>query len=142
MFKKKERAIEIFLYKIKKWQYVFYKHFILHGVNISILFSSSPVPLPLDPSWRIFWIALNASYVMEFFLQTLVKRHYMSQSFMLVLQRLLMISSSLAAIDAVFGRVRWSAAALSTILNFLNRRHDVMNTMIVGALVAFYAYFL
>lgn len=66
------------MYRIKKWQYIFYKHVILHGLNISIAFprrgfnfkneiiDTDHLPLPLTTEWRIFWIALNTSYVMEY----------------------------------------------------------------------------
>ena len=32
----KEWSVEILLYQIKKWQYVFYKHAVFHGINISV----------------------------------------------------------------------------------------------------------
>ena len=135
------------VYQIKKWQYVFYKHVILHGLNISMAVISTSDnhtdnlhrhPLPLTTEWRIFWLCLNTSYVMEFFLQSMVKRGVFSQQNGLLINGLLMISSSLAAIGAVFGRVRIEAAVISLLLNFINRGHDVLNTMIAaGCIVAY-----
>lgn len=133
------------MYQIKKWQYVFYKHVILHGLNISVAFPNcnvqddhdSPLtPLPLTMQWRIFWLALNASYAMEFFLQSMVKRGVLSQRLMMLLNGLLMASSSVAAVGAVFGNVRWEAALISLVLNFGNRHHDILNTMVTGCVVA------
>ena len=69
---------------------------------------------------------------MEFFLQSLVKRGVMSQRWMMIMNVLLMTSSSLAAVGAVFGRVRVEAVVLSLLLNFGNRGHDIFNTMLVG----------
>jgi hypothetical protein len=124
------------IYQIKKWQYVFYKHVILHGLNISVAFPKEQVEaLPVSFEWRIFWLCLNSSYVMEFFLQSLVKRGVMSQYSMLTLQWILMISSSLSAIGAVFGRVRLCAFLISLLLNFLNRGHEVVNTMITTLII-------
>ena len=128
------------MYRIKKWQYVFYKHVILHGLNISMAFPQSSDSyydqvLPITFQWRVFWLALNASYVMEFFLQSLVKRKVLSHGLMITLQWLLMVSSSLAAIGAVLGRIRYEAVVVSLLLNFLNRHHDVCNTMITYLVV-------
>ena len=134
------------IYRIKKWQYVFYKHVILHGLNISMAFPKSKLavyendvrtPLPLTNEWRVFWLALNTSYVMEFFLQTLVKRGILSQGCMMILNGILMTASSLAAVGAVFGRVRLEAALISLLLNFVNRGHDVCNTLVTGCIVAY-----
>jgi hypothetical protein len=129
------------MYQIKKWQYVFYKHLILHGLNISMAFPRQSndgnviKTLPTFSIWRIFWISLNASFVMEFFLQSLVKRGVLTQFSMIVLQWILMASSSLAAIGAVLGRVRVEAAAISLLLNFVNRRHDIVNTLCTGGIL-------
>ena len=126
------------MYRIKKWQYLFYKHVILHGLNISVALSMGRYrkdELVVSFDWRVFWLCLNSSYVMEFFMQSLVKRGVLSQSLMLLLQWILMGSSSLAAGGAVLERVRFDAAFLSLLLNFLNRGHDVANTMLVSFLV-------
>jgi len=135
------------MYFVKKWQYVFYKHVILHGLNISVASvalvetngESIGGALPLSPEWRVFWLCLNTSYVMEFFLQSLVKRRdVISQRSMLFVNVLLMVSSSLAASSAVFVAVRWDAALVSFLLNFGNRGHDVVNTMATAALVCIF----
>ena len=128
------------MYQVKKWQYVFYKHVILHGLNISIAFPKeyqTNEPLPTTFEWRIFWLCLNTSYVMEFFLQSLVKRGILQQCFMMFLNSLLMVSSSLAAMGAILGRVRAEAAFISVIMNFINRRHDILNTIVTGCIVVF-----
>lgn len=148
------------MYQVKKWQYIFYKHVILHGLNISMTFpphmnnnEKQLQPLPLTQEWRIFWLALNTSYVMEFFLQSLVKHRnglYMKQRTMMYMNGLLMISSSLAAFGTgllllSFGSrqqqqqvkiMRGEAVIMSLLLNFVNRHHDVCNTMLVGCIMA------
>ena len=124
------------MYQVKKWQYILYKHVILHGLNISMAFPKKQqlegLPLPLTFEWRIFWLCLNSSYVMEFFMQSLVKRGVLSQSFMLILQWILMGSSSLSVVGAVLRIVRYDAILLSLALNFLHRGHDISNTFIAG----------
>jgi len=133
------------MYRFKKWQYVFSKHVILHGLNISVASSyqsykndDTTLPLPLTPQWRIFWLLLNTSYVMEFFLQSLVKRQVLSQKFMMVLNALLMISASIASMESnVLGQVKVEAALISLFLNFYNRGHDVLNTMVTFIIVYF-----
>ena len=64
------------VYQIKKWQYVFYKHVILHGLNISMAVIITTFdntdnlqhhPLPLTTEWRTFWLCLNTSYVRNSF---------------------------------------------------------------------------
>lgn len=117
-----------FLYFIKKYQYVFYKHFLLHGLNISLsLFHRNIVH---SQDFRLYWMLLNLSYVMEFFLQTLVKKKHISQAFMLVLQHILMAASSVAAF-AVLAHVNTYIGILSTVLNFINRKRDFLNTLVV-----------
>lgn len=118
------------LYRIKKYQYIFYKHFVLHGLNISAALSGAL--LPQERRFRIFWLFLNLSYVMDFFLQTLVKKKYLQQQSMLVLQQILMAASSIAAVD-VLRRVNIYIAVASMILNFANRKHDLLNTMIIAS---------
>lgn len=134
------------MYFVKKWQYVFYKHVILHGLNVSMALVETNGEmkyrgaLPLSTEWRVFWLCLNTSYVIEFFLQSLVKRRdVISQRTMLLMNALLMASSSLAASTAVFGAVRWEAALVSVLLNFGNRGRDVVNTMATAALVYIFA---
>ena len=89
------------LYRIKKYQYVFYKHFLLHGLNISLVLHDSVLPSGVGmaewPAFRMYWLLLNTAYVMEFFLQTLVKKGHLKQQNMLQMQKLLMLASSIAA---------------------------------------------
>jgi len=122
------------MYRVKKWQYVFYKHVVLHGLNISLIHPSlsSKRHLVMLPSWRVFWVCLNSAYVLEFFLQSLVKKGVMTQRYMICLQCFLMVVSSLAAANAVFEVVRPFVVLLSLFLNFTNRKWDVFNTLLVG----------
>jgi hypothetical protein len=131
-WKAKTNSHETLLYRIKKAQYLFYKHVILHGLNLSLCVAPSQFVTLL--AWRIFWICLHTSYVMEFFLQTLVKRKVLSQSIMLALNRWLMLVSTLAALPSVVQVLRWDLALASLVLNFVNRHHDVVNTMLVATL--------
>lgn len=136
MPKEKQKNEEVLLYMIKKAQYVFYKHFVLHGLNISICLN--PSNLPLTRGWRIFWLHLNVSYTMEFFLQSLVKRKILRQREMLHLQRLLITSATLSSLLPIFESVQLELCMASLALNFLNRYHDVFNTILtvsLGALV-------
>lgn len=122
------------LYRIKKYQYLSYKHFLLHGLNIAVTVGDS-----LDPNdvyWRSYWLSLNTSYVMEFFLQTLVKRRHLGQTTMLRLNKLLMVSSSVAASCILYQNlvhpVFICGCLLSLVLNILRRGHDFTNTSIVA----------
>ena len=126
-------STETFLYGLKKAQYLFYKHVILHGLNIS-LFVYPVAQHASPPSWRVFWLCLNASYVLEFFLQSLVRRRVLAQSTMLMLSRSLMVVSSVAAVNAVFLVVRWELCAASFLANLVHRYHDVTNTHGLAAL--------
>lgn len=119
-----------FLYRIKKYQYVFYKHFLLHGLNASLAVTGSSTSLASAKHFRLYWVCLNTAYVHEFFLQTLVKRQYMSQRTMLALQQLLMLISSVAALR-VLAHVQPYLCVLSLLLNFTRRGREVSN----GALV-------
>lgn len=123
---------ESILYKIKKGQYIFYKHVVLHGLNMTQCITPT-LSLVTTPDWRIFWLCLNTSYVMEFFLQSLVKRRVMDQSTMLTLNRCLMFVSSLASLRAVITVVRWNLCAASLLLQFTHRHHDVFNTMLIAS---------
>lgn len=125
---------EALLYMIKKSQYVFYKHFVLHGLNIC--FALSPSSLPWTQAWRIFWLHLNVSYVMEFFMQSLVKRKVIQQQEMIWLQRLLITSATLSSFVPIFGTVRIELCLASMLLNFVNRHHDVVNTILVAGVAA------
>lgn len=122
-----ETELEALLYRIKKWQYVFYKHVVFHGLNISMALS------PIQLKYRLFWICLNTSYVMEFFLQSLVKRRILSQATMLLLNQFLMVVSSVSSIPVLL-HVSVPVSLASLVLNFVNRHHDVGNTMGVATL--------
>jgi len=123
------------LYRLKKWQYLLYKHALLHGLNASLAMTAGRLPdgqaAVQTPDFRLYWMCLNVAYVMEFFMQTLVKRQYMSQSWMLALQQLLMAVSTLAALRVPLRAVSPSLAALSFALNFARRGRELSN----GALV-------
>lgn len=142
------RRLETALYRIKKAQYLFYKHVVLHGVNLAVAFPPPPQldttstedgPLVTQRTWRIFWLCLNAAYAMEFFLQSLVRRHILRQSTMLWLNRLLMVVSSAAAVPAILRTVRWDLCLTSLVLNLYHRHHDVFNTVGLAS-VAFVVY--
>ena len=106
-------------------QYLFYKHVILHGVNISLALSSAKLDaIPYSNCWRVFWILLNTSYVMEFFLQSIVKVKILKQSTMLLLQRFLMLITSMSAL-VVLRHVKLGVSLLSLLLNFVHRHHDL-----------------
>ena len=85
--------------------------------------------------FRLYWLCLNIAYVMEFFMQTLVKRQFMTQGWMLLLQQLLMLVSTAAAVQ-VLQVVRVLPATLSFALNFARRGREVSNGCVVIALSA------
>lgn len=122
------------LYRIKKYQYVFYKHFVLHGLNITVAIHMSD--LATNSKFRIFWMLLNTSYTMEFFLQSLVKKDIMLQEILLVMQNLLMIAASLSA-TFVLKFVDFKIAIVSLLLNFIHRKHDFLNTVFLSCLLLF-----
>ena len=68
--------------------------------------------------FRLYWLALNTAYVMEFFMQTLVKKGYIGQGRMLRMNQFLMVTSSLAAVR-VLG---WDWCKLSSVDPWLERR--------------------
>lgn len=121
-------ALVRLLYRLKKYQYVFYKHFLLHGLNISVAMYG--LYLAEEQYFRLYWMSLNASYVMEFFLQTLVKKDYMSQSTLLWLQKVLMLEATVVALY-VLSQVSILVAMASLVLNFIHRKHDVANTFFI-----------
>ena len=108
-------------------QYLLYKHALLHGLNASVAMAAAPPMLPLRRGFRLYWVCLNAAYVLEFFLQTLVRRRALRQGRMLALNATLMAASTLAAAPVVALRVRPVAAALSCALNFARRGHELGN---------------
>ena len=63
---------EAMLYRLKKWQYVAYKHALLHGLNLSAALATAEHgnSLPQQRFFRLYWQCLNAAYVLEFFMQT------------------------------------------------------------------------
>ncbi len=126
-----------FLYRIKKWQYVFYKHFLLHGLNVSVVFTPT-VYFSSSLPFRIYWLLLNASYVFEFFLQTLVKKGHVPQRHMLKMQKVLMAAASAAA-AGVLPYVNPWIAVLSLCLNFLWRRHDFTCVLLLMATAALWS---
>jgi hypothetical protein len=85
--------------------------------------------------FRIYWLALNFSYVMEFFLQTLVKKHYLKQQTMLILQQILMLASSIVAIN-LLSYISFAIAIVSLVANFVYRKHDFFNTVLVFVMFA------
>jgi hypothetical protein len=127
------------LYRLKKAQYLLYKHALLHGLNVSAALadarSGGEDSLPQQRGFRLFWVCLNAAYVLEFFLQTLVKRRLLRQAHMLALNALLMAASTLAALP-MLRRVRPEAAAASCALNFARRGRELSNTALVAGLAA------
>eukprot|EP00854_Cymbomonas_tetramitiformis_P006572 gene6572-7872_t len=109
------------LYRVKKYQYLLYKHFLLHGLNVSVGLDGQS--LADRHYFRLYWLCLNTAYVMEFFLQTLVKKGYLRQNIMLVLNQILMLVSTAAAVRVLY-HVRIWIALLSLSLNFVNRKHE------------------
>jgi len=64
------------MYRTKKYQYIFYKHFLLHGLNISLVLinqdvdqsdnsNSDGINMVTSLIFRAYWLCLNVSYVME-----------------------------------------------------------------------------
>lgn len=132
-----------FLYRIKKCQYLFLKHALVFGLDIGVALRVGPLALSKGSdgafahsrTFRIYWLLLNASFVFEFFMQTLVRRHLLSQAAMLRLQQLLMLAASLAVVR-LLGSVHVTAAAASLALNFAHRKHDFANScLVIGGLL-------
>ena len=122
-------AVVRMMYRVKKYQYVFYKHALLHGLNLSSALNMRPI-VSHRANFRFYWVLLNVSYVFEFFLQTLVKKKYMSQNFMLFINFILMVSASLAAMTVLKNVIKILALA-SVMLNFSFRGHDLLLTMML-----------
>ena len=72
-------------------------------------------------------MSINISYVMEFFLQTLVKKVKMPQQTMLLLQRILMSISTLVAVVLIYYYVNPFISFFSLVLNFNNRKYEMTN---------------
>eukprot|EP00756_Hemistasia_phaeocysticola_P050867 Hpha_TRINITY_DN26051_c0_g1::TRINITY_DN26051_c0_g1_i1::g.115338::m.115338 len=123
------------LYRLKKYQYLFYKHALLHGLNATMATNGGRTDgLVFAPHFRLYWLCLNTAYVFEFYMQSLVKKQYMSQQWMLILQHLLMAVSTVAAVQVLAMSVHFAPAALSLALNLLRRGRDFTNMMAVLAL--------
>lgn len=118
------------LYRLKAYQYLLYKHFLLHGLNATVAVDG--LRLGEDAAFRAYWLCLNASYVMEFFLQSLVKRGHLRQASMLAMQQALMIASTIAAFRVLAG-VRAGPALLSLVLNLTRRGAELSNFGVVLA---------
>lgn len=124
---------------------MFYKHFLLHGLNLTLALRGAPsasqhskgeLPLTAQPAFQLYWLALNTAYVMEFFLQTLVKRQYMHQRTMLGLNQLLMLVSTLVAVQ-MRKQVEPIIAIASLLLNMVHRSRpygEMINFMLILAL--------
>jgi hypothetical protein len=106
----------------------------LHGLNISAAIYNFQLCDSKD--FRTYWLLLNTSYVMEFFLQTLVKKDYLDQDQMLILQQVLMLASTVAAIY-VLRSINFYISVLSMLLNFLNRGYDFQNVFLIILLLYF-----
>lgn len=117
-------------HRLKKYQYLMYKHCLLHGLNISLALSGRHIAG--HRSFRLYWLSLNAAYVLEFFLQTLVKKGYMRQGAMLALNQLLMLITTLPALW-VLQHVSPALAALALALNLLSRGHELRNVLLTTA---------
>lgn len=128
-------SVTALLYRAKKWQYVLLKHALIHGLNVSAVFAPAGQSWPSTRHFRLYWLALNASYVFEFFLQTLVKRRHLEQRKMLLMHAPLMLFATVTALQTLLDLVSPGAAALSFALNMLNRKHDVANTCVVLCVV-------
>ena len=107
--------IESVLYRVKKWQYVLYKTVLF--TRIERQFSGETSQFAGDAEWRMYWTLLNAAYVLEFFLQTLVKRKYIKQGTMLLMNQALMVISTVAVLPILRSAVLPTARATLT-LNF------------------------
>ena len=125
------------MYRVKKYQYLLYKHALLHGLHLTVILQRAPhLDLLVSSSaFRLYWVGLNTSYVMEFFLQTLVKRRYLPQSVALLLNGILMLPSSIAGLVVLRNAVDPALAVLSLVLNFLHRYHDFSNTLALAAIL-------
>ncbi len=72
------------MYMLKKGQYLLYKHVLLHGLNASLAVDGAAA-FAAERHFRQYWLCLNTAYVLEFFLQTLVKKGRLGQRGMLQL---------------------------------------------------------
>jgi hypothetical protein len=136
------------LYRIKKYQYLLYKHFLLHGLNISLSIIQRQGDWTsfkaTSLQFRMYWIGLNSSYTFEFFLQTLVKRRYMNQKVMLFMNKILIAAATLAAYQILYETSyeclyqHILIACISLYLNFANRGNEVLNVAITSAISIYF----
>ncbi|KAJ1472708.1 hypothetical protein T484DRAFT_1839244 [Baffinella frigidus] len=84
---------------------------------------------------ELYWLALNTAYVMEFFLQSLVRKGALSQGRMLRMNQALMLVSTAAAlqvmVEVVVVEVVPAAAVASLLLNLVHRHHEMVNFCVV-----------
>ena len=123
------------LYRLKKWQYVLLKHGLQFGLNLSVAFFGAE-GITNEPHFRLYWLLMSTSFVLEFFLQTLVKKGRLEQHNMLRVQMILMTLASVSASVTLFRHVHLAIALVSMGLNFANRGHDVLNTSIILGFLA------
>lgn len=132
--KGQQNSIYTVMYRIKKYQYIVWKHAVFNGLNLSAAFSTGVSVNTL--SFRLFWLILNTAYVMEFFLQSLVKKKLLSQTMMLVLNQCLMLVGSISGI-IVLKDLNILLVGVSIFLNFFNRGFDFFNFVFIFCLVSF-----
>ena len=132
-YTKGQSTREALLYRLKKYQYVFYKHFLLHGLNITLVLRYEILSdMAVNQQFRLYWIGLNLAYVSEFFLQTLVKRKKLKQWKMIMIQQcLLMPLTTILTLPIIYKYVNLNVAMLSLLFNFMHRGHDFTNTIFV-----------
>jgi hypothetical protein len=119
------------LYRLKKYQYLLYKHCLLHGLNITVAFTGLNIA---STTWfRLYWLSLNTAYVMEFFMQTLVKRRLLDQSIMLALNQFLMLVSTSTAWP-VLSQLLMAPCVVSLVMNLTRRGRDFSNVSVVCAI--------
>ena len=123
-------------YRVKKWQFVAYKHVFLHGLNATVCAFPELDGVARTPAFRRFWVLLNASYVLEFFLQTLVRAKFMRQAHMLVLNALLQVSASCFALPVALAFVSPHASVLSLALNFAQVGNEPARVLLAALLAA------
>ena len=74
------------LYRVKKYQYVFYKHFLLHGLNVSVAVTGGGggggvgTGLVETRHFSLYRLAINTAYVMEAGLAHFSPRYFQSQN--------------------------------------------------------------
>ena len=133
-----------FMYRLKKYQYVFLKHFLQHGLNVGVAMTSvqrldtdskianAPALLVDSNAFRLYWLTMNSAFVMEFFMQTLVKKKMLKQNTMLRMNVFLMATSSMA-VFFVLREVHFPASIVSLNLNFLKPGRELRNVLVAVA---------